>query len=114
MPCIALYKERVEARGDATVGRGARWEGAVITHQLYEQFPSAQSRFIAMLLGGCSAQHIPDILLPVGRSFYEWPRDDEDLYRRLTRQPRVVPEPLGEIVRLEATGFRHRRAKESA
>lgn len=111
--CLAspLYKQRVEMRGDATSGRGVRWEGSVITEELYAQSTAAQSRFIAVLLKDCSSQDIPDVLLPVGRSFYEWPRDDENLYRRLTKQPRVVPEPLGEIVRLETLSPRHRRTK---
>jgi len=113
--CLAspAYKERVELHGDATIGRGARWEGAIITEELYQDTASAGSRFIAVLLKGCSADDIPDVLLSVGRSFYEWPRDDEDLYRRLTRQPRVLPEPLGEIVKLETTASRHRRARQA-
>lgn len=102
--CLASpsYKQRVESHGDAAIGRGARWEGAIITEELYAQFPAAQSRFIAVLLEGCTPADIPDVLLPVGRSYYTWPRDDEDLYRRLTNQPRVIPAPLGKIVRLDA------------
>ncbi len=100
--CLAspLYKERVEQCGDARSGRGARWEGAIITEALYAGFPEAQSRFIAVLLDDCRPEHIPDVLMPIGRSYYNWPADDEDLYRRLTNQPRVVPAPLGQIVRL--------------
>lgn len=91
------YKERAEGRGDLQQGRGARWEGAVITEQLYAQFPASQSKFIAVVLEGCSAGDIPDVLMPVGRSYYFWPDDIENLYRRLTGQPRVIPAPLGEI-----------------
>ncbi len=100
--CLAspVYKERVEQCGDTTTGRGARWEGAILTEELYAHFPSAQSRFIAVLLDECRPESIPDVLMPVGRSYYRWPVDDEELYRRLTNQPRVVPAPLGRIVRL--------------
>jgi hypothetical protein len=110
--CLAspLYKTRVEMAGDPSIGRGSRWEGAIITNEMYSGFPSAQSRFIAIVLDGCSIAHIPDVLLPVGRSFYEWPRDDEDLYRRLTNQPKVIPAPLGEIVKFETEIFKRRRA----
>ncbi len=102
--CLAspAYKERAEARGDAAIGRGARWEGAVITEQLYSGFPTSQSKFVALVLQGCSPEHIPDILMPVGRSFYFWPDDDETLYRRLTNQPKVTPVPLGSIVLLDS------------
>jgi hypothetical protein len=100
--CLAspTYKERAEGRGDLDIGRGARWEGAVITEQLYGGFPTAQEKFIAVVLERCFPGDIPDLLLPVGRSYYLWPQDDEDLYRRLTGQPRILPAPLGEIVQL--------------
>lgn len=100
--CIAspAYKERVEKRGDTNAGRGARWEGAIITEDLYAQVAEPQTKFVAVVFDNCSADDIPDVLLPVGRSFYVLPRDDERLYRRLTGQPRVIPAPLGTIVRL--------------
>jgi TIR domain len=103
--CVASpsYKERVENRGDPATGRGARWEGAIITEELYSQFPNAYKKFIAVVLEGCSADDIPDVLLPLGRSYYVLPHDDEDLYRRLTGQPRVVPAPLGAIVQLTSS-----------
>ena len=102
MLCLAspTYKERAEGRGDSSIGRGARWEGAIITEELYSEFPASQSKFIAVVLEGCSPRHIPDILMPIGRTHYYWPDGDEDLYRRLTNQPRVVPVPLGDIVQL--------------
>ena len=98
--CLAspLYKERAEGRGDPTQGRGARWEGAVITDELYSR--ANQAKFIAVVLDGCSPEDIPDILMPVGRTYYHWPEDEEMLYRRITGQPRVSPVPLGKIVRL--------------
>jgi hypothetical protein len=100
--CLASpgYRECVEGRGNPAVGRGVRWEGAVITEELYRRSPTAQDKFIAVVLDKCSVEDIPDILLPLGRSHYLWPRDDEDLYRRLTGQPRVLPAPLGQIVQL--------------
>jgi hypothetical protein len=100
--CIASpsYKDRVEGRGDPTVGRGARWEGAIVTEELYSEFPRAHEKFIAVVPIGCSTDDIPDVLLPIGRSHYLLPQDDEDLYRRLTGQPRVIPAPLGAILRL--------------
>jgi len=100
--CLASpgYQERVEGRGNSAVGRGVRWEGVVITEELYHGIPTAHAKFIAVVLDKCSPDDIPDILLPLGRSYYLWPRDDEDLYRRLTGQPRVLPAQLGTIVQL--------------
>lgn len=100
--CLAspLYKERCEARGDESVGRGARWEGLIITEELYAAQTSAHKKFIPVLLNECEAKDIPDVLRPVGTTHYRWPAEDEELYRRLTNQPRFIPTPLGQIVTL--------------
>lgn len=98
--CLAspLYKERFEASGDASRGLGSRWEGAIITEALYNESLAADSKFIAVVPEGCDSQHIPTLLQPLGRTHYRLPDDDEDLYRRLTGQPRVLPLALGDIV----------------
>jgi len=98
--CLASpsYKQRVEAAGDPQVGLGSHWEGAVITELLYAH---VGPRCIAVVLEGCSPADIPDVLRPIGHTYYQLPQDDEDLYRRLTNQPRALPAPLGQIVKLE-------------
>jgi hypothetical protein len=98
--CLASpgYKQRVEAKGDRAVGRGARWEGAIITEQLYESVGAHENKFIAVVMEGCYAADIPDVLQPLGRTHYRLPRDDEALYRLLTDQPQVLPLPLGSLV----------------
>lgn len=98
--CLAspLYKERCEQLGDPTVGRGARWEGALITHAMYANIIEAPAKFLSVLLQGTGPEHIPDVLMPYGYTYYRWPEDDELLYRRITGQPLVVPPPLGPLV----------------
>jgi len=100
--CLAspAYKDRMEGRGDRSSGLGARWEGIVITEDLYASAYDSHRKFIAVVLPGCKPSEIPDVLLPMGRSYYHWPDDDEILYRRITNQPRVLAAPLGQIVRL--------------
>ena len=101
--CLAssAYKERVEPprqprrRSGGAVGGRAHHRGS-----LTGSFRNAYRKFIAVVPAGGSPDHIPDVLLPVGRSYYVLPGDDEDLYRRLTGQPRVVPAPLGAVLRL--------------
>lgn len=95
-----LYRERCEGRGDESVGRGARWEGLIVTEELYTNQSAAHRKFIPVLLDGCEVTDIPDVLRPVGTTHYRWPADNENLYRRLTNQPRFVPEPIGQIVQL--------------
>jgi hypothetical protein len=98
--CLAspLYKERFEASGDVKKGLGSRWEGAIITEGLYAESLAADSKFIAVVPEGCNSRDIPSVLQPLGRTHYRLPDDDEDLYRRLTGQPRVLPLALGDIV----------------
>lgn len=100
--CLASpsYKQRAEATGDPMVGRGARWEGAIITEELYVDLASGNHKFVAVVVEECSVDDIPDVLLPIGRSYYMWPVDDELLYRRITGQPAVIPAALGDVVLL--------------
>ena len=94
------YKERVEGRGEQSVGRGARWEGAIITEELYSEAADSHHKYLAVILDKCSSDDIPDVLRPTGKTYYFWPKDDQLLYRRLTGQPAILPAPLGKIVRL--------------
>lgn len=94
-----LYKERFEQLGDPNQGRGARWEGALITNALYADIVAAPTKFITVLLDGVGADFIPDVLMPYGFTYYTWPAEDEALYRRITGQPLLMPPALGAIVR---------------
>lgn len=100
--CLAspAYKARVEDPAEPA-GRGAQWEGIYITEALYHDIAETHRKFIAVVMPPCTAADIPDVLRPVGATYYLLPEDDEDLYRRLTRQPRVIPRPMGSIVRLD-------------
>jgi hypothetical protein len=100
------YRERAEGRGEPSSGRGARWEGAIITEEIYSSLSGANRKFVPVVLDDFSPSDIPDILFPVGRSYYRWPDDDEMLYRRLTGQPVAVPAALGEVIVLGAKGSR--------
>lgn len=100
--CLAspAYRERAEGKGDQAVGRGVRWEGAIVTNEIYTDPLAGNRKFIAVVLEKCAVDDIPDLLLPIGRSYYAWPVDDELLYRRITGQPAVIPAALGKVVRL--------------
>lgn len=101
--CLAspLYKERCEQLGDPKVGRGARWEGALITDAMYSNIIEAPAKFIAVLVTGTGPDDIPDVLRPYGYTHYRWAEgteDDEMLYRRITGQPLLKPPSLGPVV----------------
>ncbi|WP_374210737.1 SEFIR domain-containing protein [Dietzia sp. Die43] len=99
--CVAspLYKERVDGKGQHTAGLGARWEGLFITEELYNDL-SRSTRFIAVVLDGYEPT-IPHVLRPLGSTHYYWPSNEEDLYRRITKQPRVIPAQLGPLIRFD-------------
>lgn len=101
--CLAspLYKERCEQLGDPAVGRGARWEGALITDAMYSNIIDAPAKFISVLLEGTAPEDIPDVLRPYGYTYYTWEEGtdkDEVLYRRITGQPLLTPPPLGPMI----------------
>lgn len=102
--CLAspTYKERFEQEGDPLRGRGARWEGAVITEEMYRRDDHGNSKFIAILLEGRGQDEIPDLLMPLGRTHYVLPAGYEELCRRLTGQRRVTPAPLGPLIRFDS------------
>lgn len=101
--CLAspLYRERCEQLGDPSRGRGARWEGALITDAMYADIVQAPRKFIAVLLDGTVPSDIPDVLRPYGHTYYQWSEgteEDEMLYRRITGQPLLKPPPLGPVI----------------
>lgn len=91
--CTATYKRRFNGEEEPGKGRGVRWEG-FLTAQLIYDADSLNQRVIPVLLEGESGDAVPLALRGVTR--YCLPQQWDDLYRRLTDQPAVAPEPLGE------------------
>ncbi len=92
--CTETYKKRFEGKEQPGRGRGADWEGVLVLQQLYES-QSLNEKFIPVLFDNAVDEDIPLPLRPY--TYYRLPRDRERLYRHLTAQPKVVPEPLGTI-----------------
>ncbi|WP_435080279.1 toll/interleukin-1 receptor domain-containing protein [Clavibacter michiganensis] len=96
-----LYKMRSEQNGDPDTGRGARWEGALITDAMYSDIAGAPAKFLSVVMESTTPDDLPDVLRPYGHTYYKWSPGsdgDEALYRRLTGQPRFTPPPLGPLV----------------
>ncbi len=92
--CTENYYRRFRGHGEPGSGLGAAWEGFVITQELFEN-AGKNIKFIPVLFNETDAQYIPDILR--GSTYYRVDLDEgyDDLYRRLTEQPRVKKPPLG-------------------
>jgi hypothetical protein len=102
--CSRAYRDRAEHRGGTAAGRGVRWEGAIVTNEMYSDLAAGNRKFIAVVLDDRPADEIPYMLFPVARTHYRCPAGDERLYRRLTEQPETVAPPLGEAVPLPPRG----------
>ncbi|MBL8351103.1 MAG: TIR domain-containing protein [Burkholderiaceae bacterium] len=93
--CTPTYRARVEGRDEPGRGHGVLWEGSLVYQLLYNA-GTRNERFVPVLLGDSGPNDIP---LPLqGAAFFraDDPAGYEDLYRRLTGQPRVVAAPLGQ------------------
>ncbi|HKY03429.1 MAG TPA: FxSxx-COOH system tetratricopeptide repeat protein [Blastocatellia bacterium] len=96
MICTKNYYRRVMREEKPGAGHGVRWEGNLIYQHIYDQ-GTQNSRFIPVLLDSGEVEHIPKPLK--GASYYFAQTEDgyEDLYRRLTDQPRHVRAALGRL-----------------
>jgi len=92
--CTETYNLRFEGKDKAGSGKGAKWEGSIITQALYDS-EQHNTHFIPVLLDARNRKHIPVLLR--GASFYDLSSADGylQLLRRLTEQPHEKEVPLG-------------------
>lgn len=93
--CTQTYTERFERRAPSGRGRGSKWEGAVITLQLYQD-EALNHKFVPVVFGRGDVAHIPHMLSDA--QHYRVNADDgyQQLYRRLTNQPYTPKPALGQ------------------
>jgi len=98
MVCTENYHRRVLGREAPGVGRGADWEGALITQEIYEDKGSV--KFIPVLFTATDEQFIPIFVRATTR--YDLSRSGGFwlLYRRLTNQPRITMPVLGQPLQI--------------
>ncbi len=94
--CTETYCRRFEGREERGKGLGVKWEGAIITDELYSN-EAVNKRFIPVLFSDDDAAHVPQRLQHYMRHLIAGPEGYEELYRRLTNQPRVVKPQLGKL-----------------
>jgi hypothetical protein len=102
--CTDPYRRRFEAREVGDRGLGARWEGAIITQELYHQQSSETVKFVPILLDNADPSAIPELLS--GTTHYTLCRDWNLLVRHLQNRPLVVPPPLSDVSK-KADGVTH-------
>lgn len=94
--CTETYNRRFQGKEELGRGRGANWEGAIITLELYEA-QGKNAKFIPIVTSSEAAVHIPSELR--GVTYYDVSDEGgyDNLYRRLTDQPSVIAPVLGSI-----------------
>ena len=91
--CTEGYSAKIRGEQPGE-GYGAKWEGLLITQEIYES-EGKNSKFIPLIFDKSDKSSIPTFLKGVTRYNVSDTKGYEDLYRRLTGQPKVIPAPLG-------------------
>jgi uncharacterized protein YegL len=95
------YRLRAEGRSSPGAGRGVQFEASLIREEFYRNSTIGTTKFLPVLLPGCSVADVPMFLSPTAATCYRIdevsPSGIEDLYRVLTGQPREIPGPLGPV-----------------
>ena len=97
--CTATYKRRFENKEQKGTGKGSKFEGRLIAQMLYDN-DLENERVVPVLFSGAASSEIP--LLLKDTTYYRMWDNYDDLLRRITDQPAVVPAPLGEVPYLPA------------
>jgi len=99
MICTETYYKRVMGEDKPGKGRGVRWEGNLIYQHIYNA-DTRNTKFIPLLFDGSKPEYIP---APLGGATHYWVDSEqgyEDLYRRLTNQPKTIKPKLGKFKNL--------------
>lgn len=95
--CSAKYKERFEQREPIGTGKGAKFEGRLITDIIYEA--EVNDKFIPVFIDDYNdTSIIPLVLLSYTRYTISNNSDFVNLYARLTHQQKISKPKLGAIV----------------
>ncbi len=99
MICTESYYRRVMGEEETGTGLGVKWEGNSIYNYIYEA-DTTNSRFLPVLFSPADKQFIPTPLK--GATYYCVGSEEgyEDLYRRLTNQPKTEKPVLGKLRKL--------------
>ena len=100
--CNETYQRRYDGHEDAGTGKGARWEGYVVTQELYEAGAN-NTKFIPIIFNSADRNFIPTELR--GATHYDLSGDKgyEQLFRHITGQPLRIASAVAASVRRMAS-----------
>lgn len=91
------YFNSFEGRVDPNNGKGATFEGFVITEEIYQNH-SKNDKFIPVIFNENDKRYIPTLLKEA--SHYNLKENFDSLYRHISGQPSITKPPLGDFVYL--------------
>lgn len=94
--CTEVYERRFEGNEETGRSAGAKWEGAIVTQQLYEA-EGSNIKFIPVVFSAEDTRYIPLEIRGVTFHIVENDKGYEGLYRQLTNQPQAVKGALGKL-----------------
>ncbi len=97
--CTETYARRAEENEQPGKGHGVLWESNLIYNEFYAA-GTVSPKFIPVLFHPRDSSHIPGPFTGVTYYCIENEAGYEKLYRRLTKQPRIVKPPVGEVYSL--------------
>lgn len=97
--CTEQYHLRFRGKEESGKGKGATWEGTIVTQALYDS-QGSNSKFIPVLLNSNDESFIPILLR--SSNIYKLDREDgyQLLYRRLTNQHETPAPSMGTLKKL--------------
>jgi internalin A len=96
MACTETYHRRVKGDEEWGKGLGVVWEARIIRQLLYDA-GAISDKFVPVLFSDTSPEQIPTPIKGWTRYVVDTENGYEDLYRRLTGQPRLLRPALGKI-----------------
>ncbi|WP_054864568.1 SEFIR domain-containing protein [Methanosarcina barkeri] len=97
--CTENYEKRFKGKDEVGKGMGAKWEGAIITQELY--YSGANNKCIPIVFSPQDSEYIPSILKSA--TYYVLNMEEindeiyDELYARLTYQKLVIKPDIGKL-----------------
>ena len=99
--CTETYRRRADGKEEFGKGRGVIWE-CILTYQHLYDAAASNTRFLPVVFEDSHGVFIPTPLQPTSHYCIARKEGYEELYRRLTNQPRVLKPPLGKLKILDS------------
>ena len=96
MICTETYYKRVVGQEHPGKGLGVRWEGNLIYSEIYRA-GTMNTKFIPVFFESGDSSHVPGPARDTKHYSVGTEEGYEELYRRLTDQPRVIKPELGKL-----------------